>query len=342
VTAVDAVNAGTPTIEPVVADDRAVMDDWLALRTAARAHDTPQLPPPCPLEHAAQFSWPDWAVQAWVVRRDAGRVVGAADLSLPTRDNLGNSFGNVVVAPDHRRRGLGTRLWQHLVEQARAAGRVRIGASAVDPLDGTGPGSAFLRGTGARLGLTEVRRRLVLPLPDPQAPARLAEQAEAASAGYRIVQWVGATPPRWRDDVAALSARMSTDAPFGELTVEAAEWDGERLRAREEAAAASGARQVVTAAEGPDGHLAAFTVLYTCVAQPGYADQGDTLVAPAHRGRRLGLRIKVANLELLLRERPEVCAVDTYNAAENRFMVAINDALGFVPLCRQGDSELAL
>jgi RimJ/RimL family protein N-acetyltransferase len=156
------------------------------------------------------------------------------------------------------------------------------------------------------------------------------------------VQWAGRTPERWHDDLAALTARMSTDAPSGELTWGAQEWDAERLRAKEEAVAASGGRQVVTAAQAPDGRLAGYTTLYTCEYDDGYADQGDTLVAPAHRGRRLGLLVKLANLDLLRREHPGVRVVDTYNAAENRHMVAINDAMGFVPLVRQGDWELAL
>ena len=76
--------------------------------------------------------------------------------------------------------------------------------------------------------------------------------------------------------------------------------------------------------------------------EDGFAGQGETLVAPAHRGRRLGLRIKIANLDLLLREHPRVHAIDTYNAAENRYMIAINEALGFVPACRVGAWELDL
>ena len=74
----------------------------------------------------------------------------------------------------------------------------------------------------------------------------------------------------------------------------------------------------------------------------GFASQGDTLVAPAHRGHRLGLWIKLANLELLLREHPEVRAIDTFNADDNRWMVAINEQLGFRPLRRQTDWELDL
>ena len=48
----------------------------------------------------------------------------------------------------------------------------------------------------------------------------------------------------------------------------------------------------------------------------------------AHRGRRLGLRMKLAMLAWLREERPDVEAVDTWNAAGNAPMIAINEALG--------------
>jgi hypothetical protein len=72
------------------------------------------------------------------------------------------------------------------------------------------------------------------------------------------------------------------------------------------------------------------------------AAQGDTLVAPADRGRRLGLRIKLAILELLGRDQPHIRHVDTFNAADNRWTVAINDALGYAPLYGVGEWELDL
>ena len=125
---------------------------------------------------------------------------------------------------------------------------------------------------------------------------------------------------------------MSTDAPQGGFALEAQRWDADRVRERETAAIAAGARSVVTAAQGPDGRLVAYTEASTCVEDERFGNQGDTLVAPAHRGRRLGLRIKLANLELLCREHPDVRAIDTFNADDNRWMIAVNEAMGFVPI----------
>src|SRR3954451_10096270 len=74
-------------VEPVRADDRATMDGWFALQVRCHAHDTPELPPPCPVGHAHRFSWPGYLQHAWIVR-DGTDVVAAAHLALPQRDNL--------------------------------------------------------------------------------------------------------------------------------------------------------------------------------------------------------------------------------------------------------------
>jgi hypothetical protein len=44
----------------------------------------------------------------------------------------------------------------------------------------------------------------------------------------------------------------------------------------------------------------------------------------------------------LLREHPEVRAIDTFNADDNRWMIAVNEAMGFVPIEDVEDWELDL
>jgi hypothetical protein len=57
-----------------------------------------------------------------------------------------------------------------------------------------------------------------------------------------------------------------------------------------------------------------------------------TLVRRDHRGHRLGSAVKVANLEALQRDRPDVTTVETQNAEQNPWMVSINERLGFEPV----------
>jgi GNAT superfamily N-acetyltransferase len=269
--------------------------------------------------------------------------VAAAEVSLPLHDNLDNGFAHVLVDPAHRRRGLGSRLLAHLAADAAADGRRRLLLGAAERLDAPGSGSAFLRAAGARLGMRELQRRLALPPADTQALCDLAATAREATTAYRLVQWTGPTPPCRRADLAVLRAGMSTDSPHGDVDLDPQRWDAERIRQRDAAAVESGERMVVTAAQADDDRLVAYTEI--AVPPPGddhVARQDDTVVLAAHRGRRLGLRVKLANLELLAREHPQVRAVDTYNADDNRWMIAVNDAMGFVPIHRVEDWELDL
>ena len=47
------------------------------------------------------------------------------------------------------------------------------------------------------------------------------------------------------------------------------------------------------------------------------AQQDDTLVMPEHRGHRLGLRLKLANLEIMESEYPGRTAIHTWSATDN-------------------------
>jgi hypothetical protein len=65
------------------------------------------------------------------------------------------------------------------------------------------------------------------------------------------------------------------------------------------------------------------------VTTPELAMQGGTLVLPDHRGRRLGMGVKVANLRELRAAFPSCAEVVTGNAGVNAAMNAVNDRLGF-------------
>ena len=61
-----------------------------------------------------------------------------------------------------------------------------------------------------------------------------------------------------------------------------------------------------------------------------------------HRGHRLGMALKAANL-LWLRERePGVKRIVTWNADSNSHMIEINERLGFRPLDRWHEWQLHL
>lgn len=75
---------------------------------------------------------------------------------------------------------------------------------------------------------------------------------------------------------------------------------------------------------------------------PGHAWQGDTLVDPPHRGHRLGSLVKTANLAQLRGARARRAHDRHLERRHQRWMVSINEAMGYRPLDHWGEWEIDL
>ncbi len=333
------------SLAPVEPSDEAAIRQWYELRCSAVRADWPADPPPCWVHELGSFRhpWPGEVETTWLAR-DGGSVVGGCVLCLPMLDNLHNAMGDILVAPEHRRSGIGRALLDHLRAETTQQGRRRLVGSVDQPLDPAvpDPGGRFVATSGAVQALVETRRRLDVGSVDPVALAELDAHARVKSQGYSVVQWVGATPQQWLDAIAYLTGRMSTDAPLDDLQWEAETYDAARMRAREASSLACDLHLITTAALDGAGQLVAFTQIVGRATSRWYAGQWDTIVAPEHRGHRLGTLIKVANLDQARAQRPELRVIDTCNADSNPHMVRINEAMGFRPYCRIGEWQLDL
>lgn len=265
-----------------------------------------------------------------------------------------------VVHPGHRRRGVGRALLERLEALARdggarqahvylATGPAPDGDDALVPPTGQGAvragaaGVRFLLGHGYALQQVERCSRLDLPA-DATALARVRDEAAAAAGDlYRLHAWQGPAADRWLSDLAVLATRMSTDAPSGGLDEPVDEWTPERWR-RHDDLLARGPRTVLTAAveHVPTGRLVGYSQLAVPADERRPAVQWNTLVLREHRGHRLGWLLKVANLDVLADRHPSVPSVYTYNAEENRPMLDVNEAVGFVPVASLGAWSRAL
>ncbi len=261
-----------------------------------------------------------------------GVPVGSAVLAMPLLDNLDNATVDIFVDPAHRRRGVGRELHRWAVHRLRAAGRKRLTGETVAT---TAESDAFAAAMGATAALVEVRSRLDVTAADrPRLDAMLAEAWTHAD-GYRFVHWDGVPPEQWIADVAYLDGRLLADAPMGELEWEPEAVDAHRVREAEEQRLARGHGRFHGGVEHiASGRLVAWTVLAGAEDVPEHLWQNITLVDPPHRGRRLGLIVKLENLRHALRHRPGLAAIDTSNAASNTHMLAINVAMGFRPVDR--------
>ena len=257
-----------------------------------------------------------------------GDAVGALRLLLPLRDNPTVAVVDLAVHPSHRRQGIGTALLEAGAELAAAAGRTELITEVDEPADGA-PGRAFALRHGWACDLVETRRDLLLPL-DERRLAALEDDARRASGDYGLVVWRDRTPEELLDDRALLERRMTTDAPHGDLPVQEEDWDAARIREYETLHLERG-RTVLSAGAVRDGRLVAFTDLHVEAEAPEHAHQGGTLVLREHRGHRLGALVKAAVLRQVVADFPAVRRISTYNAETNMPMVAVNEALGFVP-----------
>ncbi|MGN8552760.1 UNVERIFIED_CONTAM: GNAT family N-acetyltransferase [Microbacterium sp. SLM126] len=164
-----------------------------------------------------------------------------------------------------------------------------------------------------------------------------AEALAAASDRYRLVSWTLPTPDHLVPGYAWLMSRMSTDAPSAGMVWDEETWDAARLRRYEKEVLDGGRFGHIVAAEHIDsGTLVAFNELFVDGDRAGVTEQNATLVLREHRGHRLGMLVKAANLLAWRELVPDSAQVTTFNAEENRPMLDINEALGFVAVSYAG------
>ena len=260
-----------------------------------------------------------------LLRDGRGRPVGVLDLHLSRYDNHHVADVGVTVEPSARRQGIGRRLFEAGVEQAMADGRTLITASCRDD----GPGVGFAKAMGLDRASEEVRRTQDLWALDRDRLEALAGEAAGHHADYDIVPIGYPTPEKLLGPIAVLTAAIN-DAPTDDLEVDDEVFTPERVRAFEQSQFAYDRRMYrLVARHRGTGELAGQTVVVIPARQPWFAHQLDTSVVRAHRGRRLGLALKIAMVRELVQSEPQVRTLETWNAASNDHMIAVNEALGY-------------
>lgn len=295
--------------------------------------------------------------KSYLLARAGGTTVGCAKVWLPLTDNTALGWFIVGVDPAADVAEVCRALWGRAQLVFEESGRTSVQCWQGHPVPppesaavttwltpATGTGrlaeddlARWLQAGGFSLEQVELHSTLDVRSALTRAPTLVEQARSAGHAAYRTVSWVGTTPREWRAPMAALRARMSVDAPSGDLDQEEEVWDVDRIDRKEEQLTEMGMVMVTTiAVEALSGAAVAYTEISHEPTIATSAVQDDTLVHGDHRGHRLGLWVKAQNLLTLAQALPAVQRVHTWNAAENAHMLAINQAMGFAEVGAEG------
>lgn len=341
-------------VPPSLEEDHAgVMAAIERIGNAAALHDagTDDL-----AETAAEIL-PMWQPQAdfdragFTASRD-GEILGIGAMYMPT-DGTATVTADIWVDPERWGEGIEEALLAAVEEEARHRGRSTIQSFTLHRPDTPGPrlnaptghGSVpaddrqtrFMRDNG--FTLSQVERNSAFDLqngPFDRVERLLASALEHAGPDYRLLEWTVPTPEEYLDGFATVRGRLATDMPAGELVIEEEIWDADRVRRREARFAAMGLTVSVAAVQHvPTGAIAAYNDIG--IGEPdSVTNQFGTLVLPEHRGHRLGMIVKCANILRWRTIAPHSPKISTFNAEENAHMLAINIEVGFVPVSYAG------
>jgi GNAT superfamily N-acetyltransferase len=278
-----------------------------------------------------RYDDPSEDIEKWVVADD-GRVVGVATLFMALDDNTDKIWAELDVHPDHRRRGAGTVLAGLLERRARELGRPQILVEVYLPPDADDqhPYQRFAAAQGYTAESTDNVRILELPVPADALERLEASARERWAGAYRLETHTDGLPDALVEGYCRVSNLLNVDAPTGEVEFEPETLTPERYRGYLDLERRQGRVRLTTVAvEEATGEVVAFTDLVLPAGAPTKTWQWGTLVDREHRGHRLGMAVKVANLRELQRAHPDRETVGTGNDATNSYMVAINEELGF-------------
>lgn len=259
-------------------------------------------------------------------------AIGGAEVNIVTDSP---AAVEIAVLRAHRRQGHGTSI-------ARAVEVLLRGRSELVQTETYCPeGVAFAQAQGLSIGIQEDRLLLDLPgylrddanrYKNPDEKPRLMTDPDP---NLSITSWIGGCPEEVVEDWARLRQQMDEDVPVGDLTRTLKHAGASAIRTHEERMAEQGWILVSSIAHIGDAAEASVPVGYTEIMvsrhETDIVIQEDTLVDREYRGRGIGRGLKVANMRQL-HETPEAAQaswVQTYTAASNSPMHALNHDLGF-------------
>ncbi len=289
----------------------------------------------------------------------AADIAGYCSFGWARKTNLDNGHFFIYLWPDVRRRGLGTALLEWSVEYLRGKGRsvflCYVPVLPVEEGDGpdaagadgracpAGPGGEFLNAHGFTVTYVEKHSGL-WQLDDPQmrskvravAQQQLAQSRPHWETDYELVFFTPQPPAELLGKVAEMFNHFDADMPRPE-GIEPTPINPQTVQQWYRESRNKGFDSYMCVAVHRDsGQYVGFSEIEWSSGSGGAYQEG-TWVHRDHRGKRLGIALKCANLEAILAGSdtraddgaPTLARIHTENGSDNPHMLAINDTLGF-------------
>ncbi len=277
----------------------------------------------------------DMVVEAWAVFENdspSSTMLGGGLIFIPQLDNLEKAYTGVCISPQHQRRGAGSAVLEHLVSRAAAHNRSTVLLESQYSFDRREDHGyrRFAEHHGFAVASVEVSRKMPLPVPEEQLQAWI-DEAAPHHRDYRI-ETFEEIPDELLSSVCHVVNQLALDAPTGDIEFEAEKITPEIRRESDARYKKRGGNKLETVAIDQDGQAVAVTTLGILADEVDKVHQWATIVNREHRGHRLGLAVKAANLRAVQRAFPDRAAVYTSNHEDNANMVQINEKMGFEPV----------
>ena len=199
----------------------------------------------------------------------------------------------------------------------------------------TEPEDRFWTDLGATLSFRERVSALDMTAVDGALMDEWIADGARRAADVEIIRWVDRCPEAYMAPWIESQLAMN-DMPHEGLDINAWDLDEDDVRADEETHIRLGLRVMSMLAVDAEGRAAAHTRVHVNPVRPSASYQWDTAVVDRHRGRGIGKWIKAEMWRWLRAEEPAATRLTTGNAQSNDAMLAINVAMGYVPIVEYG------
>lgn len=272
---------------------------------------------------------PYWEDYEWLVFSDTSKskIIGSGNLSCTSEEspayekNKRSARIQVVIDSEYRRKGIGSNLFQMLIEEAEKIGKTTfVSAAASDS------GREFCKKFGGKIITESKESRLYLEKVDWKAIDRW--RTEGANRNPKVtIEQFEEIPNKDFEEFCALCTEVSNLEPSEDeyqvvITPES-------RRKEEQLYRELGLTQITMITQEPNGKMSGLTEVSTAEKdQPECVYQGLTGVKKEYQGRGLGKWLKAEMLDYIKERFPKATYVMTENTIVNAPMLSINERLG--------------